>query len=64
MVAKVVHHFSIDTVEAVRCDLLPLASVVTPNLPEAGVLGLPAAKTRAEMSSQARNSYHMVLMPC
>ena len=44
-----------DAVEAVRCDLLPLASVVTPNLPEAGVLlGLPAAKTRAEMSSQAR----------
>ena len=44
-----------DAVEAVRCDLLPLASVVTPNLPEAGVLlGLPAAKTRAEMSSQAQ----------
>ena len=44
-----------DAVEAVRCDLLPLASVVTPNLPEAGVLlGLPAAKTRAEMASQAR----------
>ena len=44
-----------DAVEAVRCDLLPLASVVTPNLPEAGVLlRLPVAKTRAEMASQAR----------
>ena len=44
-----------DAVEAVRCDLLPLASVVTPNLPEAGVLlGLPAAKTRAEMAAQGR----------
>ena len=44
-----------DAVEAVRCDLLPLASVVTPNLPEAGVLlRLPAAKTRAEMASQGR----------
>ena len=44
-----------DAVEAVRRDLLPLASVVTPNLPEAGVLlGMPAAETRAEMASQAR----------
>ena len=44
-----------DAVEAVRRDLLPLASVVTPNLPEAGVLlRLPAAETRAEMASHAR----------
>ena len=44
-----------DAVDAVRRDLLPLASVVTPNLPEAGVLlGLPAARTRAEMAWQAR----------
>ena len=44
-----------DAVDAVRRDLLPLASVVTPNLPEAGVLlGLPAARTRDEMASQAR----------
>ena len=43
-----------DAVDAVRCDLLPLASVVTPNLPEAAVLlGLPVARTRTEMVSQA-----------
>ena len=44
-----------DAVDAVRRDLLPLASLITPNLPEAGVLlGLPAARTRAEMAWQAR----------
>lgn len=42
-----------DAVQAVR-DLVPLADVITPNLPEAGVLlDRPAATTVAEMRSQA-----------
>jgi len=43
-----------NAVDSVRRDLLPLASVLTPNLPEAGVLlGQPPATSRAEMASQA-----------
>ena len=43
-----------NAVASVRRDLLPLASVLTPNLPEAGVLlGQAPATSRAEMSSQA-----------
>ena len=43
-----------DAVASVRRDLLPLARVLTPNLPEAGVLlGQATATSRAEMLSQA-----------
>ena len=43
-----------NAVASVRRDLLPLAGVLTPNLPEAGVLlGQAPATSRAEMSSQA-----------
>ncbi|MBB4347725.1 bifunctional hydroxymethylpyrimidine kinase/phosphomethylpyrimidine kinase [Aliirhizobium cellulosilyticum] len=43
-----------DAGQAVIDRLLPLASVITPNLPEAAVLlGENEAKTRAEMASQA-----------
>lgn len=43
-----------NAVDSVRRDLLPLASVLTPNLPEAGVLlGQAPATSRAEMASQA-----------
>lgn len=42
-------------VEALRSHLLPLATVVTPNLPEAAVLiGGPEAADRATMTEQAR----------
>lgn len=44
-----------DAVEALRRELLPLAELVTPNLPEAGVLlGCPEPKTLDEMRSVAR----------
>jgi len=43
-----------DAVEAVRTELLPLAAVVTPNLPEAAhLLGCPLARDEAEMEAQA-----------
>lgn len=42
-------------VETLKRRLLPLATLVTPNLPEAAALtGLPEAKTRGEMADQAR----------
>jgi hydroxymethylpyrimidine/phosphomethylpyrimidine kinase len=43
-----------DAVEAVRTELLPLATVVTPNLPEAGVLLGREVATLAEMRDAAR----------
>ena len=43
-----------EAVDALRTRLLPLASLITPNLPEAGVLlGAPAATTRREMGAVA-----------
>jgi len=44
-----------DAVRAVRDELLPIATVVTPNLPEAAkLLGVEAAQGRQEMEVQAR----------
>ena len=44
-----------DAVEAVRDELLPLAAVITPNLPEAAhLLGRALAHDEAEMEAQAR----------
>ncbi len=44
-----------EAVSALRARLLPLASIVTPNLPEAAhLLGRPVATTRDEMAEQAR----------
>src|SRR3954447_1897454 len=43
-----------DAVEAVRTELLPLATVVTPNLPEAGVLIGREIATLDEMRDAAR----------
>ena len=44
-----------DAVEAVRAELLPLADVITPNLPEAArLLGLDAAQDVAGMRAQAQ----------
>ena len=44
-----------DAMEALRTVLVPMASVLTPNLPEAaGLLGQPEAKTRDEMAAHAR----------
>ncbi len=44
-----------DAMEAVRTMLLPLATVATPNLPEAArLVGRPEAQTREEMASHAR----------
>ena len=44
-----------DAVEAVRRDLLPLADIITPNLPEAArLLDLPVAADEPEMEAQAR----------
>lgn len=44
-----------EAVAAVRDDLLPLATVITPNLPEAGtLLGRPAPTTLQEMEDAAR----------
>ena len=43
-----------DAIGAIRARLLPLADLVTPNLPEAGkLLGLSAARTVAEMREHA-----------
>ncbi|MEM6381395.1 MAG: bifunctional hydroxymethylpyrimidine kinase/phosphomethylpyrimidine kinase [Pseudomonadota bacterium] len=42
-----------DAIAALRTRLLPLASLLTPNLPEAAdLLGVPTAETRAHMQSQ------------
>jgi hydroxymethylpyrimidine/phosphomethylpyrimidine kinase len=44
-----------DAVDAVRRELLPLADIITPNLPEAArLLGQPIAKNVAEMEAQAQ----------
>jgi len=44
-----------DAVEAVRRDLIPLADLLTPNLPEAArLLDLPIAADEADMEAQAR----------
>ena len=44
-----------DAVDAVRRDLLPLADILTPNLPEAArLLDLPVAADEAEMQAQAQ----------
>jgi hydroxymethylpyrimidine/phosphomethylpyrimidine kinase len=45
-----------EAVAALRDSLVPMAAVVTPNLPEAGdLMGRPAAGNRAEMIQQARD---------
>jgi hydroxymethylpyrimidine/phosphomethylpyrimidine kinase len=57
MISKSGHHLlQSDAVDALRRELLPLAEVVTPNLPEAGVL-LDRAEPRsiAEMRTAARD---------
>lgn len=56
MVAKSGHHLlAPDAVEAMRREVLPLAEIITPNLPEAGVLLHRAAPaTLAEMRAAAR----------
>ncbi|MFT3784130.1 MAG: bifunctional hydroxymethylpyrimidine kinase/phosphomethylpyrimidine kinase [Nibricoccus sp.] len=56
MVSKSGHHLlQPDAVEALRRELLPLAEVITPNLPEAGVLlNRPEPRTIAEMRTAAR----------
>jgi hydroxymethylpyrimidine/phosphomethylpyrimidine kinase len=44
-----------DAVDALRIKLMPLASVITPNLPEAAaLLGEPVAASEAEIESQGR----------
>ena len=44
-----------DTVEAMKCQLIPLASLITPNLPEAArLLGAKAAADDAEAIGQAK----------
>jgi hydroxymethylpyrimidine/phosphomethylpyrimidine kinase len=44
-----------ESIEALRAELLPLASLITPNLPEAAaLLGVAAATDAAAMLSQAR----------
>lgn len=57
MVSKSGHHLlQPDAVEALRRELLPLAEIVTPNLPEAGVLlGGAEPRTIAEMRAAARD---------
>lgn len=56
MVAKSGHHLlAPDAVEAVRREILPLAEILTPNLPEAAVLlDIPVPKTIEEMRRAAR----------
>jgi hydroxymethylpyrimidine/phosphomethylpyrimidine kinase len=61
MVSKSGHHLlQPDAVDALRRELLPLAEVVTPNLPEAGVL-LDRAEPRtiAEMRTAARDLHKL-----
>ena len=57
MVSKSGHHLlQPDAVEALRRELFPLAEVVTPNLPEAGVLlGRAEPRSIAEMRTAARD---------
>ena len=44
-----------DAIAVVRDTLLPIATVLTPNLPEAAhLLGMPTATTRAQMETQGR----------
>jgi len=61
MVSKSGHHLlQPDAVEALRRELLPLAEVVTPNLPEAGVLlGRAEPRTIAEMRVAARDLHKL-----
>lgn len=56
MVAKSGHHLlAPDAVEALRRRILPLAGVLTPNLPEAGVLlGTPEPRSLDAMRAAAR----------
>jgi hydroxymethylpyrimidine/phosphomethylpyrimidine kinase len=43
-----------DAIDALHCELLPQAIIVTPNLPEAALLsGMPVAKDEAQMIAQA-----------
>ncbi|MCW5691146.1 MAG: bifunctional hydroxymethylpyrimidine kinase/phosphomethylpyrimidine kinase [Pseudolabrys sp.] len=47
-----------DAAGALRGELMPLAEIVTPNLPEAAVLtGKPIARTEQEMEAQARDIF-------
>ena len=47
-----------DAVAALRSELMPLAEIVTPNLPEAAALtGKPVARSEAEMEAQARDIF-------
>ncbi len=56
MVSKSGHHLLVrEAVDALRREILPLAEIVTPNLPEAGVLlDVPEPKTIEEMKQAAR----------
>lgn len=58
MVATSGHRLlEVDAVDAVRTRLLPVADLITPNLPEAALLlgdDVPEARTRDEMLDQAR----------
>lgn len=61
MVSKSGHHLlQPDAVEALRRELLPLAEVVTPNLPEAGVLlGRAEPRTIDDMRVAARDLHKL-----
>jgi hydroxymethylpyrimidine/phosphomethylpyrimidine kinase len=61
MVAKSGHHLlREDAVAALRQQLVPLASVITPNLPEAGVLlDSPPPQTLAEMQRAVRELHRL-----
>jgi hydroxymethylpyrimidine/phosphomethylpyrimidine kinase len=61
MVAKSGHHLlREDAVAALRDTLVPIARVITPNLPEAGVLiGKPAPVTLANMHHALRDLYRL-----
>ena len=56
MVSKSGHHLlAPDAVAALRAEILPLAEIITPNLPEAGVLlNCPPIRTLADMRTAAR----------
>ena len=61
MVAKSGHHLLLeDAVAALRRQLVPLARVITPNLPEAGVLlGAPSPQTLADMHRAVRELHRL-----
>ena len=61
MVAKSGHHLlREDAVAALRDTLVPMARVITPNLPEAGVLlGGPAPTTLADMRQAVRELHRL-----